>query len=1189
MDQVNMENTCPYRLIYSAENQPPVEHPLDYGEYILGRSAECDIVIQHAEVSRRHLRINILPDDKLWITDLGSANGAQLEGKPLMPRQVTQLAAGQPFQVGPYHLIITPSTPGMPMQAAPTPAVDRQFGVAETRVEVKPVESYAASAPPFPPTEIGESATVEAMPSKPASYPPPAPVPESKVLRLTIQKSGTTQEYVLEDGEWQFGRSQECAIHVDDPFMSRKHGKLSISGQRVSVMDTGSANGVSMKGVRLTPNQYYPLGPGEGFEIGQFIFKIDAIPQSAASGKKSVSGVIRAPSAAAYSVPSTAPAPAPYTAPPVAPARPAAKPVPTPMPVMRDASKPLNLMGLEKVSIGRDAENHIVLNHPMVSRFHAVIERMGTRFRIVDTHSANGVFVNDQQIEKEAWLKENDRIKVGAYEFNFTGSMIQQTAQEGYTIEAVHLKKFVSKTTNLLQDINLYIGQNEFVALVGMSGAGKTTLQDSINGYRPATHGQVLVNGVDLYQNYEMFRNDIGYVPQRDIVHMELTPWMCLDYAGQLRLPADTRKSERESQVKQTLSDLGLLERKDVVINRLSGGQIKRVSIGVELLTRPKLFFLDEPTSGLDPGTEYEMMKLLRRLADQGRTIMIITHATKNVMLCDKVIILARGGYLAFFGAPEDALTYFNNFRTPRERLEKDMEFDDIYRILNDESKGSPKEWGKRFSEEAARRAAAGKERPKRQVDAAKQLTALKGAKTRLHRISAMRQFMILSARNLKIMVQDRVSLGLMLALAPILGIFDLVWGRGIFDPVTGSTQKVVSQFFMTAIIAILVGALSSVREIVKEADIYKRERAVALKVMPYILSKIWIGLVLAIYQGVILLLAKVLLVRPEVYGMPASLGYLTMMVTIILGIINGYMLGLLISAAVPNQNAALIILIAALVPQFLFAGSLLELETMRGGMVISKGVTTRWMFEAFMKATGIGDQVVNDPCWSLPKEERLALTTEQKEQCACLGPNIFTQCGRMPGILTKDYYNDEAQSALEAPEPEKPIEPTRYPSPTSIPSPTALPSPTPYPTPTSLPQSNYSNMNQWMADSQEQTADYYDERSDQLGDYQDEIKDQSGDWAEESSNQMEDYADQTQTQYKDYSKLMEIYGDDFGEWQKLRGSAVGAGENSLSTYMEKWGRAFRGSIIARWFNLCVIALVFFIGILYFQKRKDVI
>jgi ABC transport system ATP-binding/permease protein len=1180
MKRENMENTAPYRLIYSLENEAPVEFPLDYGEYTLGRSAECDIVLQHPEVSRRHLRLNILPDDRFWITDLGSGNGTQLEGNPLMPRRVTAILPGQSFSAGPYMMVIAPSEGGA-INLPARPVVDREVGLLETRVDgMKP----AAEMPPVRPVVSAVPTPVTAIDESPATVAPSnirAPIPQVQqpdILRLSIQKSGGgLDEYLLTDGEYQLGRGADCEIHIDDPYVSRHHGRLTVRGRNVAVTDLGSSNGITRKGVKSKPNQPTPIGVNDGFEIGQYTFLIDTIPQSQSLGKKWIG---KAPSAPAIAPrPVAAPVQTPVAAP--VSARPSA--------AHSEASKPLNLMGLEKVTLGRANDNHIVINHPLVSRYHAVIERMGTRFRIVDTHSANGIFVNGQQIEKDAWLKEGDQIKIGSYQFNFTGSVIQQTASEGYTIDAVHLKKWVSKTTNLLQDINLYIGQNEFVALVGMSGAGKTTLQDAINGYRPATDGQVLVNGINLYDNYDMFRNDIGYVPQRDIVHMELTPWMCLDYAGQLRMPADMNKPEREVAVKQTLIDLGLLERKDVPISRLSGGQIKRVSIGVELLTRPKLFFLDEPTSGLDPGTEYEMMKLLRKLADQGRTIMIITHATKNVMLCDKVIILARGGHLAFFGPPEDALVYFNNFRTPRERLEKDMEFDDIYRILNDESKGNPKEWGKRFSEESARRVAAGKDRRK-PMDAGKQVATIKKTRSRIQRISGIKQFLILSKRNLKIMVQDKVSLVLMLALAPILGIFDFVWRGNIFDPVTGSTQKVVSQFFMTAIIAMLVGAMTSVREIVKEADIYKRERAVGLKILPYVMSKIWVGLVMAIYQGFMLLLFKLILVHPAVAaGTPNMVGYFAFLVTIVLGIIDGYMLGLAISAGVPNQNSALIILIACLVPQFLFAGTILELEGIPGGMTISKAVTTRWMFEAFIQTTGIGAQVNADPCWALPKEERLNLTTEQKQQCSCLGVNLFKQCGTLPGILTSDYYNDAAQIALDAPEPLKPLEPTSYPSPTPIPSPTPLSTPTPYPSPTPLNQYSYSNQSAYMADSQQQQADYFDERSDQMSDYQDEIKDQSGDWADAQRSQMEDFADQSQQQYKDYSNLMGDYSDQEADWQKKREKAIGAAENSLSTYYEKWGRAFRGTVWGRWAGLIIIALVLFGATLFFQKRKDVI
>ena len=125
-------------------------------------------------------------------------------------------------------------------------------------------------------------------------------------------------------------------------------------------------------------------------------------------------------------------------------------------------------------------------------------------------------------------------------------------------------------------------------------------------------------------------------------------------------------------------------------------------SIGVELLTKPGLFFLDEPTSGLDPGTETALMQLMRRLADQGRTIVLITHATKNVMLGDKVIFLARGGYLAWFGPPEEALEYFDQYRPERNRRAGAMEFDEIYAVLDDSSMGSPDEWAKRYRENIA-------------------------------------------------------------------------------------------------------------------------------------------------------------------------------------------------------------------------------------------------------------------------------------------------------------------------------------------------------------------------------------------------------------------------------------------------------------------------------------------------------
>ncbi len=1140
-----MSNQSVYRLIFSLENQPPTELRLDAGEFLIGRSSDCDIILEDLEVSRRHAKIDLLPDGQVTLTDQGSANGTQLEGKPLPPRKETAIKAGQSFRIGGYRLVLVK---GEEQSQAATPSASRPIGELATRVEADevaaPVEKQTSVAPVVSDAQtIGEIR----IPAEP------------EVFQLTLRVTGDIpQEFILSNGEWQIGRESSSHIHLDDPYVSRKHAVIQVQDDRVSITDPGSSNGVNYKGNRLKANQPQDIQRAEGFEIGKYAFTLTRVPLSMTAGKK-VLGKIPVSDSQKADAPSSVPV--------------ASQPK---MEVSQQESKPLNLMGLEKVSIGRAADNHIVIDHPMVSRYHALIERMGTRYRIIDTHSANGVYVNGERIDEIGWLKEGDEIKIGLYQFNFTGTMIRQSSAEGYTIDVVNLKKFVTKTLNLLQDINLHIGQNEFVALVGMSGSGKTTLQDAINGYRPATHGQVLINCIDLYQNYDMFRNDIGYVPQRDIVHMELTPESSLDFAAQLRMPADTSATERKNAVRQTLQDLGLLERKDVPNSRLSGGQLKRVSIGVELLTRPKLFFLDEPTSGLDPGTEYEMMKLLRRLADQGRTIMLITHATKNVMLCDKVVILARGGHLAYFGAPENALKYFNAYRTKREQLEKDMEFDDIYRILEDQSKGKPEEWGRRFREEVARKVAP------QPAPAPQQ--AQKVQKSKIRRVSGLRQFVILSARNTSILLKDRVSLGLMLALAPILGIFNIIWGSKLFDPVEGDVSRVMAMWFMAAVIAVLVGSMSSIREIVKELEIYKRERAVGLKVFPYTLSKLWIGAVLSIYSGAVILFFILILVQPSV---PNLLGYISMFITIVLSIFAGYLLGLLISALVPNQNSAMILLIAVLVPQLLLAGVLIPLESIPLGKQLSTIISTRWTFEAFVRSTGIGDPIINDPCWDQEKEFRLSMTEEDKASCTCLGPNIFERCNTVPGILSGDFYDLPAQEALAQSGPVKPVEPTSIPSPTAIPSPTPFPSPTAFPTPTELPMGY--DMQAYMADVSEQKEEYFDDRIEQLDEYQQQIKDVTNDWADDQSNQMEVYAEESKKQFEVYANEMELYGDELADWEKERQSAIGAAESLLETIYRNYGRSFKGSEFGRWIIIGAICFAEFVLILFFVQRKDVV
>jgi len=1117
---------------------------------IIGRMEDCDIVLGENDVSRKHAQVQLI-GEHCMLMDLGSARGTFLDGVPLPPRKAFPIEPGQSFKIAGFQFDIKTSQLGETAESG--------------KLILNQKMNYAHDELPI----IGSDKTMLGSFMFNAPEKPPA----CKYFLIYSNKEQPQQSMHLSDGEFVIGREPGCEVQIKSLGISRQHARLKVEGNSFWITDLKSTNGVIVNGQKINTEQLYPIELDHPFIIHETTFMISTQGAVEISDKGALSGfgtqfVSSQPEdvAALSAVQKDA----------------------TRLSILADA-RFLDLSGKERVTIGRSEKNNVQFDHPTISRYHAVIERMGKRFRVLDLQSANGVYVNGALIKGESWLKPGDRVKIGPYSFIFSGAGIQMEAETGYSIDAIHIHKWVSKSLNLLKDINLSIGGNEFVALVGMSGSGKTTFLDTLNGFRPATDGQVYVNGTNLYDNYDMFRDEIGYVPQRDIVHMELTPSMALDYAAQLRLPADTSPDERRGVVEQTLKDLGLEERKDVPIWRLSGGQLKRVSIGVELLTRPRLFFLDEPTSGLDPGTEYEMMRLLRRLADQGRTIIIVTHTTKNVMLCDKVIILGTGGYLVFFGAPEDALAHFDSYRTPRERLEKEMEFDEIYRLLTDRERGTPEEWTERFQASKYCKPVKSELETVQPLQAAKPRNAKAAAPSQkqAQKTSAFEQLRILSARNLKILFQDKVSLTMMLALAPILGLMNFIWGRNIFDEVDGSMNNVMGMWFMTAIVALLVGAMTSVREIIKEADIYKRERAVGLKILPYVFSKLWMGFVMSFYQGGVILLTVILLINPPaenagIYG--------ALFITIVLGILSGYLLGLVISSAVPNQNAALIALIAVIVPQFLYTGVLIPLEEVPLGELVSYITPARWTFEAFVVSTGMGDTLVQDECWALPKEQRSALTEVQKNQpgCPCMGTYLFQECPSIPGLFSEEYYDDVAKLALSQAEPQEPVQPDRLPTPTPMATPMRLPTPTPYPSPTPLPTPILLyELDQYRDDSVVQNEAYFQSRSDQLSEYYDSSQKQFEEYSDTQKAALETYSDASEQQFTDYSQQIDLYGNDLADWQRNRQKAIGAAENILGTIMNRYGRAFYGTSAERWMILGIQITVMFFAILGLQKRKD--
>jgi ABC-type multidrug transport system ATPase subunit/pSer/pThr/pTyr-binding forkhead associated (FHA) protein len=1012
------------------------------------------------------------------------------------------------------------------------------------------------------------------------------------LARLEIHsRSGTSEEILLDCDLLGIGRAPDNALVLNDPAVSRYHARIAREANRYLITDLGSSNGTRLNDAELPPRTARPLADGDVIHIGTFElrFRLGAAATSPSPLPRTIEFV--APSAPVLRVSTpqwTRDFPLEREA--LILGRDPASDIVIDVPVVsarhaqlkrRDAGyeitdlgsknglffegqriaqrlladgdvlsigptvtltyrvaplaeapvpiRTLDLHGRATLSIGRDPQNDTVIVHPAVSRFHARITRRDGAFVIADLNSTNGTFVNGERVVGERILQPGNAIRIGPCRLVFGAEALERHDEEGnLRLDALHLSKTVGKGLTILQDISLSILPREFVAIVGVSGAGKSTLLDALSGFRPATRGVVLVNGTDLYENFDAYRTELGYVPQDDIIHRELTVAQAFDYAAQLRMPADTTPEERRQRIQEVLDDLDLTPRRDVPIHKLSGGQRKRVSIGVELLTRPSLFFLDEATSGLDPGTEAQMMRLLRKLADQGRTILLVTHATKNVMMCDLVIFLAKGGRVAYFGLPEEALEYFGV-----------QDFDEIYPKI--ESELSPEEWEDRYKHSrqykqyivgrlrAPEGPLAGRRlRPKRQ-----------SPDSRVKRVSAWRQLVILSLRNVAILLRDRASLALMLAIAPLIGLMDFVtWPRNLFDVHDGNAGQSLTMLFMAALIAILVGGVAAMREIVKEMEIYRRERMVGLRIAPYILSKLWIGVLLTLYQAAVFVVTKKLAIDIP-GGTEVVMG---MYVTLVLGTLSGMIMGLLVSAVSPNQNVAPLLIVLILVPQFMFAGGMLPVETFGPpGKIISQITTTKWAFEALVTVTGVGRDVAEDPCWQLPEERKELTEAEKVERCTCLGPNLFTRC-EFPGIRAK--YDP----AVDAPEPVKPQDPG---------------DPPPQPPRPEPPK---------------------DQSAEEQRRYQDEMQ-----RYEEAMRQYQQDIEAYQDKVKQYRSAMDLWQTQYREWKEKRDSAIGEAEGLIRKFHEDYGATFKVNLARHWGALGLIMVVMFGLLVLVQKRKDVV
>jgi ABC transport system ATP-binding/permease protein len=620
----------------------------------------------------------------------------------------------------------------------------------------------------------------------------------------------------------------------------------------------------------------------------------------------------------------------------------------------------MSLIPQQTVTIGRSEDNDFVLDAPTVSRYHASVQRMASGRYLLHNYSPNGVFVDRQQVDKTAPMMMGSVLQIGPYTFVLQNDELTIADRgENIRLDVDRITKVVKHQDRqrlcLLDNINLAIEPGQLVAIVGGSGTGKSTLMKTLLGISQPTHGLVYLNGDNLVNNFNIYRKTIGYVPQSDIVHSHLTVREVLLYAAQMRLPPDT---DLQATIAKTLAQIELVPCQDSLVKNLSGGQIKRVSIGVELLADPKLFFLDEPTSGLDPGLDKKMMQLLRRLADRGQTVVLVTHATSNIMLCDRVAFMGLGGQLCYFGPPAAATEFFE---VPS------LDFADIYIQL--ETPEACLATARRFADSSYYQTYVQERLSLPQQSASSNRSPLSPPPTRVKQ-SFFKQLQILTRRNLQLIQRDPVYLGISLLTAPIGILLVYLATKNVLQDPTQSfnvaTNPWLTPFvgspnvnrsgmalkilFIFTCINIWVGLASSLQEIIKESAIYLRERLVNLGLFTYVGSKLLtLGGLAAIQSCLISAIVLICFAHPDPIAELSPLNwYIGLPITTFLSIFAATCLGLMVSASVKNSSQANSALPLLLLPQIIFAGVLFGLDKVAVGQVISWFTIGRWSIGAY-------------------------------------------------------------------------------------------------------------------------------------------------------------------------------------------------------------------------------------------------
>ncbi|MET0898758.1 MAG: FHA domain-containing protein [Mycobacterium sp.] len=802
---------------------------------------------------------------------------------------------------------------------------------------------------------------------------------------LTVRHDGSSRTFAA-GNDVVVGRDLRADVRVAHPLISRAHVVLRFDTGRWLAIDNGSLNGMFVNGRRvgnaeirdgLALNIGNPDGPRLEFEVGRHTGAVGMPPQTAAVPVASRTGT--APSqygAPQYptggSWPGTAGAPAPPLRPPTGPppypsgprpqsyppsqAQPASRPpasgaMPTQMGPTAIPPRPPSGGGGESnlatsmlkilrpgravetpaggIKIGRATDNEIVIPDVLASRHHAtLVPAAGGGTEIIDNRSINGTFVNGTRVE-QAMLREGDVVTIGNIDLVFTGGTLArrnetQAATRTGGLEVRGLTWTIEGTKTLLDNISIDARPGTLTAVIGPSGAGKSTFARQVAGYTHPTSGRITFEGHDIHAEYASLRSRIGMVPQDDVVHGQLTVRQALMYAAELRLPPDTNKEDRERVVMQVLEELEMTKHLDTRVSKLSGGQRKRASVALELLTGPSLLILDEPTSGLDPALDRQVMTMLRQLADAGRVVLVVTHSLTYLDVCDQVLLLAPGGKTAFYGPPSQIGPELGT-----------TNWADIFSTVA----ADPDEAGQRFLARSG---------PPPEAEASS-APADMGEPTST---SIRRQFSTIARRQMRLIVSDR-GYFIFLAILPfIMGVLSLsvpgTMGFGVPDPMGNAPNEPGQMLVLLNVGAIFMGTALTVRDLIGERAIFRREQAVGLSTTAYLLAKVCIYAVFAILQSSIVTAITVLGKGGPTQG---SVSFLPptaeLFVVMAATTVTAAMVGLALSALAKSNEQIMPLLVVAVMSQLVFSGGMIPVTDRLVLDQLSWLTPARWGFAA--------------------------------------------------------------------------------------------------------------------------------------------------------------------------------------------------------------------------------------------------